>query len=319
MLSMHLFLIICYATFCYLRYEECVLPSIKRIHKKYLKDLSSFAGWTIYGTACLTGSDQGISIVLNRSFGTVVNGAWGIGNQVAGYTNILSSAIVNAMRPQIVKAEGSGDRGRAIWLSNILSKLVFFLISIIGIPFIFEIDSILKVWLGNPPDNSSFFCIMFIVALLFDALTIGMTHINSAIGHIKFYTIMMNTPKLLTLGFAILFIHQSDMPVKLAIVYVAIEGICAFMRIPIVARQSGLNVKQFFKDVIAKEIIAAVICAATCILCVSLMSFKWRFIVTLICSALVYSVCMYFIGLTKKEREIVLGLKDSLLAKIRKK
>ena len=207
MLGVQLFNFFALSVYSYYKYEECVFPNFRRINKDYLKELMSFAGWRIYGTGCTVGRDQGISIVLNRAFGTVMNAGWGIGAQIAGYTNFLSSAIVNAMSPQIVKAEGSGNRQHSIWLSNVLTKLVFFLMSVIGIPMIFEIDDILKVWLGNPPDNASLFSIMYIVALLVDSMTIGLTHINNAIGNIGKYILSLNTPKLFTFVFVFLLIH----------------------------------------------------------------------------------------------------------------
>lgn len=318
MLSLHVFICLSYIVFCYLKYEECVVPSIKRIQKKYVRELTSFAGWTIYGSACLTGRDQGIAILLNKAFGTVINGAWGLGIQVAGYTNVLSGAIVNAMRPQIVKAEGSGNRKKSVWLSHILSKLVFFLISIIGIPFIFEIDRILEIWLGNPPENSSFFCIMFIIALLFDALTIGLTHINNAIGDIKKFTIIMNTPKLMTLLIAII-LMKFDTPLSfIMIAYIFIEACCSIIRIPLIARQAGFSTIIYIKDVIVKEMVPVLCCAITCFLCVRLLHFQWRFVITFALSSIIYSFCMYFLGLTSKERIIIKELSTSFLNKFKR-
>lgn len=317
MLGVQMFAFIALSVYDYLKYDECVWPKFSRIHKGYVKELISFAGWRIYGTACLVGRDQGISIVLNRTFGTVMNAGWGIGAQISGYTNFLSSAIVNAMSPQIVKAEGRGNRQHSIWLSNVLSKLVFFLMSIIGIPMVFEIDSILTIWLGTPPDNAGLFSIMFIVALLFDSLTIGLKHINNAIGNIGKYIRIMNTPKLFTFALVFLLIKLNAPLWITCLVYCAIEAICAFIRIPLVSEQSGLNVKLFFRDVILMEIIPVAICVATCLLCVHLFSFQYRFVLTFGVSAFIYAISMFFLGLTKQERTIVLGLIKDVLIKLK--
>ena len=65
----------------------------------------SFMGWSVYSTGCIVGRTQGIAILLNRFFGTVVNAAYGIAWQVSGQLNFLSSSIQNATKPQLIRAE----------------------------------------------------------------------------------------------------------------------------------------------------------------------------------------------------------------------
>ncbi len=319
MFGLRMFNFLAFAAYGYLKYEECVWPNFKRLNKSYIKEISVFAGWKMYGTACIVGRDQGVSIVLNRVFGTIMNAGWGIGAQVSGYTNFLSSAIVNAMAPQIVKAEGSGDRQHGIWLSNVLSKLVFFLMSMIGIPMMFEVNEILDIWLENPPDNAGLFSVMFILALLFDSMTIGLTHINNAIGNIGKYIRVLNTPKLFTFVFVIVLLKLNAPLYSVCIVYVLIEAISAFVRIPMIHKQSGLDVPSFMKDVLLMELIPALLCLGSCLTCTLLFSFQFRFVVTFAVSSIIYAISMYYLGLTNKERSIVLSLTADVMRKIRLK
>lgn len=315
MLGLQLFKFLALSIYSYLKYEECVWPNIRKINKSYIKELASFAGWKIYGTACSVGRDQGIAIVLNRSFGTIMNAGWGIGIQISGYTNFLSSAIVSAMAPQIVKAEGSGNRQHSIWLSNVLSKLVFFLMSVIGIPMMFEIGDLLNIWLKEPPENAGLFSVMLILALLVDSMTIGLTHINNAIGNIGKYIRVMNTPKFCTF-FLVSILLKLDAPLyTVCIIYVLIEAICAFVRIPMIQKQSGLVVSSFMKDVIMMEIIPALLCVVACLICTTIFNFNYRFIVTFALSSVVYALSMYFWGLTSQERTIIIGLAQAVMRK----
>ena len=296
----------------YIKYRECVLPNFCALRLSYVVEMGKFAWWQIYGSACVIGRDQGLSIVLNRAFGTIMNAGLGIGTQVSGATNTLSSAIVNAMSPQIVKAEGAGDRGRTIWLSNVLSKMVFFLMSILGIPLLFEIPQVLHVWLDNYPESAVFFSRMYILALLMDSLTIGLTHVNNAIGNIGKYILVMNTPKFLTVIFSILTLKLGMPLIYIGVVYVTIEAICAFVRVPLIREQAGLNVRDFYHNVIIMEIIPAVICVATCWISVTAFDFSFRFLLTFAFSALCYSTAMYFMGFTNKEKNII----DNLLRNV---
>ena len=302
--------------FCYKKYEECILPKISGIEVKYIKEMGMFAGWQIYGTACQIGRDQGLSIILNRAFGTIMNAGLGIGVQVSGATNTLSSAIVNAMSPQIVKAEGAGDRSRTIWLSNVLSKMVFFLMSILGIPILFELPQVLHIWLGEYPESAVFFSRMYILALLMDSLTIGLTHVNNAIGKIGKYILLMNTPKFLTVVLAFFALKLGLHLIYIGVVYVAIEAICSFVRVPLIREQAGLNVRDFYYNVIIREAIPAGICVTTCWAVTTLWSFQLRFLLTFVFSALCYSAAMYFIGFTKKEKDIIDKLIKNVSAKV---
>lgn len=316
MLSLQLFNLLALSAFCYLKYEECVWPNVKKLKGAYVKELLGFAGWRIFGTACVTGRDQGLSIVVNRAFGTVLNAAWGIGIQLSGYTNFLSTAIVNAMSPQIVKAEGAGDRERTIWLSNVLSKMNFFLMSIIGIPFLFEIGEVLNLWLGNPPENVAIFSSFFILALLFDSMTIGLTHVNNAIGKIGLYTLVMGIPKLLTLLIVVILFQFTKSLYAIGITYIAVEAVGAFVRIPMIGRQAGFKSEDFIKIVILKEILPMLICFLVCFLMTHFFTFKWRFVLTFMVSAIIYTLSFYLLGLSSKEKLIVNSLLQGVLRKL---
>ena len=318
MLGIQLSELLVLSIFSFCKYEECVFPRFTQVKISYIKELLSFAGWRIYGTACTIGRDQGISIVLNRAFGTVINAGWGIGMQISGYTNFLASAIVNAMSPVIVKSEGSGDRDRAVWLSNVLSKMVFFLMSIIAIPCLFEIKSILTWWLGSPPDSAPLFSVMFILAMLVDSLTIGLTHINNAIGKIGRYIFVLNTPKFFTFVIAIFFLKFGCSVIWICTFYVLIELISSIARLFLIKQQIGLNIADYTKSVIAKELFPLIINIATCYIITLTISVTYRFVLTFIVSALVYFIAMYLFGLSKQEKLLVNDLVKGAIARIHK-
>lgn len=315
MLSVQLFDLFAISTYCFIRYEECVWPRINLLNAVYIKELLEFAGWRTFGTACLTAREQGLAIVINRTSGTLLNAAWGVGLQLSGYTNFLSTAIVNAMAPQIVKTEGAGNRERTLWLSNVLSKMNFFLISIIGIPLLFEIDKILNIWLASPPENAALFSSFLILALLIDALTIGLTHVNNAIGKIGLYSLVMGIPKLLTVIIVVILFQYTDSLYAIGLTFIVIEAICAFVRIPLIGKQAGFKSTDFITTVILKELLPMLISFAVCYFITAIYCFKWRFILTFSISAIIYAIAFYLIGLSIKEKTII----NSLLLDVAKK
>lgn len=304
--------------YCYHKYDECVLPRIKGLQKSFVIDMGKFAGWQIYGTACQIGRDQGLSIVLNRAFGTVINAGMGIGLQIYGATNTLSSAITNAMAPQIVKAEGAGERNRTIWLSNVLSKMVFFLVSILGVPVLFELPEILKVWLGDYPESAVFFGRMYIIALMADSLTIGLTHINNAIGNIGKYIIIMNTPKLASLLIIIIMLYLDYNLYYVGGVYILVEFFCSIIRVPLIKEQAGLSIKDFCTSVVLLEMFPLIINLLFCWFATSFIVIPYRFIITFLLSSIIYGSSMYVLGFTNREKNVINGLVCGIKRKIYK-
>ena len=87
LLCVQFFNFVALASYDYTKYTECVFPRFKRFKISYVKEMGKFAWWQVYGSACVIGRDQGLSIVLNRAFGTIINAGLGIGVQVSGATN----------------------------------------------------------------------------------------------------------------------------------------------------------------------------------------------------------------------------------------
>ena len=316
MLGVQLFNFLAFSGYGYLKYEECILPQFGRISKSYIKEMLSFAGWSMYSVGCIVGRQQGISIVLNRALGSVINAAYGIAFQIASYTNFLSSSLVNAIAPQIVKAEGGGDRKKALWLSQVTCKFMFFLVSAICIPCMFEISNILRWWLKEVPRHAELFCIMVMLTHIVDALTIGLIHINNAIGKIGVFSVAINTPKLLTLPI-VYFCIKNEAPIySVAIVFVSIELVCALLRLPFIQKKAGLDLKVFIHEVFAMEIIPLIICVAVCLFVIKTASFDYRFIMTMVVSMVVYGISIYGIGLTKNERCVINEIIRNIFSKI---
>ena len=319
MLLVQAFNLVALSLYCARHYVECVFPRKSMLHVSYVKDLVTFAGWNIYSTACIVGRQQGVAIVVNRILGTVANAAYGIGFQLAGYTNFLSASLVNAVRPQIMKAEGAGDRQKALWLSNVISKFSFFLLSAICVPCIFEMDAILKIWLGSAPDGANIFCIMVLTTIVVDAVTGGLGHINQAVGNIKWYSILMNTPKLISIPIMwIILKYNGSLPLAAAS-FVVVEALCTWIRVPFVSKTTGLSITLFIKEVVYKEIGPFLILLASCFLCVHFILIPFRFLLTFIIAVVAYFISIWFLGLTNQEKNILSAIILTIVNKFKSK
>lgn len=300
--------LIAFAWYCFKNYVECVFPRFSYIDVNYLRGLSGFAGWSIYTIGCQIGRSQGINILLNRLLGTAVNAAYGLALQISSYANFLSDALINSIRPQIIKAEGSSERNRMIYLSEVACKYSFFLMSLVAIPCLFETPKLLSLWLGEYPDQTILLTRMYLLAMILDMLTLSFNIANQAIGKLKIYTICVNTGKLLTVPIAY-FLLKLDFPLySMAVCYIIIEFLSALIRLPIIKRQTGLTYDSYLSNVILRLLVPTVICIITCVFITKYLHSDYRLFLTFGVSTLFYSLSFFLIAMTKSERCRILNM-----------
>ncbi len=304
-----------FAVYCLKKYPECNLKGLFNPNISFLKDIGSFAGWNLFGSLCSLGRTQGLALILNLFFGTVVNAAYGIANQVGAQLLFFSNTMLKALNPQIMKSEGAGDRKRMLRLSMIASKFGLFLLSFFAIPVIFEMDSILKVWLGNVPEYTIIFCQLVLIASLTNQLTIGLQSALQATGKIKVYQILVGGILLLNLPIAYFLLKGGMEPYAVLISYVVIEFLACSLRLFVANKMANLNIKEYLNNVILKEIIPISTIILTCYLTTHFLDFNYRFLFTGICSAITFSLTIYGFGLLDQEKQMLKQLFQKLLIK----
>lgn len=320
LLIIQLFNLFAISIYAFNKYRECKIPRLSHIKKIYLSNLTSFAGWNMYGLACNIGRTQGLSIVLNKFFGTTINAAYGIGIQLASYVNYMSESLLNAMRPQIIKAEGLHERARAFRLSIYASKFSFFLLSFVSIPSVFVMDQLLDIWLKNPPSEAALFSRMFLISGLVDSITIGLHIVNSAIGNLKKYMLIISTLKLSVLIIAIISLLCKFPLYLIAVIYIGIEFLTAILRVKVLQRD-GLNGNLYYKSVFSKILPPAIICIVVNFLFSETLNIQgWMIVYLYIISSITYTVAIYFLGMSGDERKkTVAMLKRIIDSKISRK
>ncbi|MGL4583180.1 MAG: oligosaccharide flippase family protein, partial [Flavobacterium sp.] len=126
--------------------------------KEYFGELLAYSGWNLFGNFAAVARGQGVNMVLNLFFGTVVNAAYGITMQIQGAVQMFVTNFQMAVNPQIIKSFASGDKERMFNLVFQSSKFSYFLILLIVGPLVFNIDFILELWLGEVPQATNVFC-----------------------------------------------------------------------------------------------------------------------------------------------------------------
>lgn len=289
-----------FAIYSLLHYEECTIK-IRRcdIEKDSLRRLMGFAGWTTYGMGAVAARNQGTAVILNCFFGTVINAAYGIAFQVQSAVSFVATSIYNAMNPQIMKAEGAGEREKASFLAARESKYSAILMSVVIVPLIMEMPSVLDWWLKDVPEGSVLFCRSILVAFLCDQMTYGLHTLNQALGNIRVYTLMVYTPKLLTLPLIWLLLrHGADVWTAMC-VYVGIELLVAVFRLPYLKYTAGICVWRYLKKVIAPLLFLCGILVSVGYLCMFLGFGFWTSLFVMSVSGV---LLVWFVILDEGER-----------------
>ena len=316
LIGISLFNLLAFAGYALQHFEECHIPRLREWNKEHIKDLSGFAGWTIYSTGCIIARTQGIAIILNRFFGSAMNAAYGIALQVTGAVHFVAQSVTNAMAPQIVKAEGAGDRTRMLNLAESASKYATLLMAIVVIPLVAEMPAILQFWLKEVPEHAVMFCRFVLIASVCDQLTIGLGTANQAIGQIRNYSLTVNTIKVLTLPAALLCLFAGLPVVSVMGCYVGIEFLCAMTRLPFLHITAGLQIGHFVKNVILRVTFPIAVMIIVSYGMTLFIDIPYRFLLTLVICGITGLTCAWFTALQKNEKEFV---KNSIISKIRKK
>ncbi|MCQ2323577.1 MAG: hypothetical protein MJZ53_01820 [Paludibacteraceae bacterium] len=304
----NIFNLLAFGLYAVSHFKECHWVRLKEWDNEYIKQLSGFAGWTIYSTGCIIARTQGLAIILNRFINTVVNAAYGIALHVTSAINFVAQSVTNAINPQIMKAEGSGNRERMIILAESASKYASLLIAMVAIPIIAEMDAILHWWLTDVPEGANMFCRFVLAASVCDQLTIGLGSANQAIGKIRNYSIIVNTVKVLTLPAAWICLKCGLPVTSTMLCYIGFELLCAMIRLPFLKYTAGISIRHFAKNVFLPLLCPYIIMASTSWLIISYVDISYRFVLTLITTAIAGAIVIWFTALTKTERQIAIKM-----------
>jgi len=303
--------------YCKIKYAETKVSLKAEYDKKMIIELTSFAGWNLFGVLCSIFRNQGVSVVLNLFYGTVVNAAYGISNQVNGQLAFLSQTMMKTIRPQMVKSEGAGDRPRMLRLSIFAGKFSFYLFSIFCIPLLIEMPFVLALWLKKVPDNTILFCRLILILTLIQQLSMGIMAAMQAIGKIKLYQTVAGTIQLLTLPIGYVFLRLGYPSYSILVVAVGLEVAASIFRIYYFARLTETTVTSFAKTVLAPSIFPFVVVLALELFIGKQLSNQLiQFGVVCASSFVVYASLIYLFGMNSSERvqvqSIVLKLKNKL-------
>ncbi len=237
--------------YCHRHYQECIFAPRKYWSVQKIKEIACFSGWNFLTAISSLLTFQGIGLVLNHFYGSALNAAQGIANQLNGYMSSFSINLMKAVNPVIVKKAGSKDLDsmNSVTLSG--AKLSTLLMMFFSIPCIVEIDYVLKLWLKEVPDWTASFCIMIIITSIIVEIASPFSTAVYAQGKIKCYAIYKSIANILPLICTWVAFRLGGSPYWLYIPMIAIWAVGGnYVIIHYSVMNCGLKLKSFNRDVL---------------------------------------------------------------------
>jgi O-antigen/teichoic acid export membrane protein len=247
--------------FCLICYRECRRLRFHAIQFTHFKQLLGFSAWTLFGALSGPARAQVPALLLNRFIGPLANAAYGVAMQVNGFTANISSGLLRATSPAIVKYEAGGDRRGMIRLSNLSNKYAFLILWLGAGPVIAHANLWLKLWLGQVPPHTAIFATLLLIALLIDQLTSGFMAAVQAHGRIALYQMAVSSTTFMTvpLGYAFLRIHLPAASVIWAVIIAA--SLAGSARLTFVRMVLRVNITEWMVQVLFPNLIVIAVTA----------------------------------------------------------
>lgn len=292
-----------YLIYCKRKFEECTYHVIW--DKRLNKSMFGFAGWNFIGCTAATMKDQGVNIAINLFTGPAVNAARGIAMQVNSIIGQFTGGFTTALNPQITKNYAGGNLYRMHNLIYQGTRLSYYLFMFLSIPVLFEVETVLQIWLGQVPEHTVLFARLVIVLSLSDVISNFLITAQLATGNIRNYQIVVGGILLLNFPISYVLLKMGFFPEITIVVAIVISQVCLFARLWFLRSMIKLPARTFLKKVYLNVLFVTVISSLPPALCFFLMPSGWLRLIVLCCVSVISSgLSIYIIGCSKSERNL---------------
>lgn len=306
--SMNYVILIFYYSFSKHKYNECRFRWHK--DKDIYKSLLKFSGWNVLGSSTSLLTVQGINIILNLFFSTVVNAARGIAVQVSSLVDNTISNIQTAMNPQLTQlyAQEEFEEMKNLLFDNF--KWNFYLYWLIALPLFLKIDYVLELWLGKAfvPEYTSIFIKITIIRCLLKCFERPLNTIIFATGDVKAVNLFSSSSYILEVLLAILLFSLGFSPYWCFILdLIVVLSIVIFEMI--FTHDKGVFPYYLFAVKVGMPLIIIMVIstAVTYGVCLMPLSSIMSLILVCVSSTIISGSLIFTVGLSSSNRQILVS------------
>lgn len=305
-LSISIIIRIIYGLYCKKNFKECTYKF--NFNKKLSKEMFAFAGWSIIGNLGFSLKDQGSNVVLNIFCGTAINAARGVALQVNGIISNFSNNFIMALNPQITKQYAAGNIHESMLLVYAGCRYSFFLLSIISIPVMANLDYLLSLWLGIVPPYATEFLYLALIAALINSMATPLVTAMQATGRIKVFQITICIIMMCELPLAYITLKLGFKPYMVMIPTIFIVTVGLFARLILLKRLlKSYSIKYFALHIVIKNILITTVCILLILFIRNYFEERnfINFMLTSLIAFIITLMGIYFLGITSKEKNII--------------
>jgi O-antigen/teichoic acid export membrane protein len=273
------------------------------------KPILVFSGWQLFGDFSLVTKNQGVNILLNLFYGVAINAACGFANTVYGAIVGFANNFMISIRPAITKSYSSGDYNRMNELIVLSTKFAYSFMLLLTVPFIFNCDYILKLWLKTPPEYTAVLCQYSIYILLVAICFSPIQYTINATGNNKLLSMIHGMALLIILPISYFLLRHGYSPTAPFALTLA-EEIIVGNTFPLMLKKnlSKFDIIGFYKKAVAPCVITTVLSFMILGFLHGLLLFRssfFEFLTECLVSVAVIMTAVYFIVMNNQERNMV--------------
>lgn len=297
-----------YGIYCRRNFSECRYRPV--LDRPLMKEMFSFAGWNFIGVTAGVLRDHGGNILVNVFSGSAaVNAARGVALQLSNAVQSFVTNFMTAVNPQITKSYAAGEKDYMFSLMRKSSRMAYYLLFIIALPVLFNMETLMELWLAEVPEMSVGFARLFLILALSESLSGPLMTGMLATGKVRNYQIFVGGLIMLNFPVSYLFLKLGYGPEITVTVAIVISQLCLFARLYMLKKTIDFPVRQFVVRVYINilKVTAVAGAVASTLMTVgqgSWVGFVFRVLVCVLCAGL----SVFFIGCTGSERREVMQL-----------
>lgn len=278
------------------------------IERSFLKKIISFISWDLYGNFSLVLRVHGTTLLMNNFFGLAIVASIQVSNQITAALHSLSSNLLIAVKPQLMKSYAENDLKRTNELIGFSSKYAYYLMLIFCAPIISNIGYILDLWLVNPPEYTKVITIFMLITSLIGVIFNPIIMLIHATGNVKKISFLTGTLILLSVPIVYILFKFGYEYYYAYIVFTVNSLLIGFLNLWIAKNLvEEFNIGDFFKNVLAN------LCLTTLIIYLFLFIFNKYLIVDGFLSFIFFSMLqvvisiflIYLLGVDRNHKKIM--------------
>lgn len=318
MLIVHLTICIIYVAYSQIHFKETKLELL--YDGKLAKEILAFSGWNLWGGCASVASSQGINILLNIFFTPAVNAARYFAIQAQSAVTQFTNSFQTAVNPQIIKSYAAKDFEYMHKLIYKSSQFTYFLLMIITLPILFEIDYILKIWLVTPPEYTSTFVTLTLISTIIIAVSRPLMIAATATGKVRLYQSIIGGLLIMILPVSYVTLKLGGDPYSVFIVTIILEIIALICRLIIIKSMINLSIYKYIIEVIVNSTLTT---ALAIIIPFIIHQNMTEGVERLIAMCITCTICnitsIYVVGLNKGDKHFINSKLKVIIAKVLRK